>query len=71
MIFQICDSDHRILNVNPKFGGANHDSFIWENSMVNNFMRNLHQNHETVWLLGKYYLLNYFCYLWIFICACN
>ncbi|KAG6456669.1 hypothetical protein O3G_MSEX009869 [Manduca sexta] len=48
----VCDDEYRIINVNAKFGGANHDSFIWENSDVNNYMQTLHQNGETVWLLG-------------------
>lgn len=50
----MCDDQYRIINVNPKFGGANHDSFIWENSNVNDYMQSLHQRGEMVWLLGKY-----------------
>lgn len=38
--------------MNPKFGGANHDSFIWENSDVNDYIQSLHQRGEMVWLLG-------------------
>ncbi|XP_047021401.1 putative nuclease HARBI1 [Helicoverpa armigera] len=48
----ICDSDGRILNVNAKYGGATHDAFIWENSLANNYMQELHRNNEHVWLLG-------------------
>ncbi|CAH0715919.1 unnamed protein product, partial [Brenthis ino] len=48
----VCDDEYRILNVNAKFGGANHDSFIWENSDLNKYMQSLHRNGETVWLLG-------------------
>ncbi|KAL0879511.1 hypothetical protein ABMA27_003253 [Loxostege sticticalis] len=48
----ICDSDGKIINLNPKYGGATHDAFIWENSEVNNFMQRLHQNNEHTWLLG-------------------
>ncbi|KAJ8710251.1 hypothetical protein PYW07_009617 [Mythimna separata] len=48
----ICDSDCRILNVNAKYGGATHDAFIWENSIANNYMQELHRNNEHVWLLG-------------------
>lgn len=51
---QVCDSDLRILNVNAKFGGATHDSFIWSSSKVEPFMRQHHQNGEQVWLLGMY-----------------
>ncbi|KPJ12585.1 Putative nuclease HARBI1 [Papilio machaon] len=48
----ICDSDCQILNVNAKYGGATHDAFIFENSLACNFMKELHQNNEQVWLLG-------------------
>ncbi|XP_069358752.1 putative nuclease HARBI1 [Maniola hyperantus] len=48
----VCDDEYRILSVNPKFGGANHDSFIWENSDLNTYIQSLHQNGEVVWLLG-------------------
>ncbi|CAK1592777.1 unnamed protein product [Parnassius mnemosyne] len=48
----VCDDEYRILNVNSKFGGANHDSFIWENSDLNTYMQSLHRNGEIVWLLG-------------------
>ncbi|XP_048482845.1 putative nuclease HARBI1 isoform X1 [Plutella xylostella] len=48
----ICDDNYRILNVNAKFGGANHDAFIWENSNINPYMQSLHENGEKVWLLG-------------------
>ncbi|XP_045506495.1 putative nuclease HARBI1 [Colias croceus] len=48
----VCDSNLKITNVNPKFGGATHDSFIWASSRMETFMRELHQNGEQVWLLG-------------------
>ncbi|KAJ8720629.1 hypothetical protein PYW08_006094 [Mythimna loreyi] len=48
----ICDSDLHIINVNAKFGGATHDSHIWASSIVEPYMRELHQNNEHVWLLG-------------------
>ncbi|KAL0808781.1 hypothetical protein ABMA28_012461 [Loxostege sticticalis] len=48
----ICDDKCRILNVNPKFGGCNHDSFVWENSEVNDYLQALHRDGERVWLLG-------------------
>lgn len=51
-LFQICDADCKILSVNPKFGGATHDAFIWDNSIIKNYMESLHRNNETVWLLG-------------------
>ncbi|KAA5616572.1 transposase family protein, partial [Pseudomonas aeruginosa] len=55
----ICDSDCRILNVNAKYGGATHDAFIWENSVVNNYMQSLHRNNEQVWLLGNILLITF------------
>ncbi|CAG5019210.1 unnamed protein product [Parnassius apollo] len=48
----VCNSNLKITNVNPKFGGATHDSFIWASSRMETFMRELHQNGEQVWLLG-------------------
>ncbi|XP_072934991.1 uncharacterized protein [Epargyreus clarus] len=48
----VCDSNLKIINVNPKFGGATHDSFIWASSKVEPYLRGLHQNGEHVWLLG-------------------
>ncbi|CAG4988661.1 unnamed protein product [Parnassius apollo] len=48
----VCDSECRILNVNAKYGGATHDAFIWDNSLVNQYMQELHLNNEQVWLLG-------------------
>ncbi|XP_063622866.1 putative nuclease HARBI1 [Cydia splendana] len=48
----ICDHDCKILSINAKFGGAAHDSFIWENSNVNNYIQSLHRRNEIVWLLG-------------------
>nr|XP_013189805.1 unnamed protein product [Amyelois transitella] len=48
----VCDSDCRIINVNAKFGGQNHDAFIWENSNVNTYMQHLHNRGEIFWLLG-------------------
>ncbi|XP_050551680.1 putative nuclease HARBI1 [Spodoptera frugiperda] len=49
---KVCDSNLKIINVNSKFGGATHDSFIWASSRMETFMRELHQNEEQVWLLG-------------------
>ncbi|KAL4702557.1 hypothetical protein ACJJTC_005089 [Scirpophaga incertulas] len=48
----VCDDQCRIINVNPKFGGANHDAFVWHNSDLNDYVQTLHQNGEMVWLLG-------------------
>ncbi|XP_022823108.1 putative nuclease HARBI1 [Spodoptera litura] len=48
----ICDHNLKILNVNAKYGGATHDSFIWASSQVEPFMRELHRRGEQTWLLG-------------------
>ncbi|XP_035457948.2 putative nuclease HARBI1 [Spodoptera frugiperda] len=48
----ICDNNLKILNVNAKYGGATHDSFIWASSQVERYMRELHQRGEQTWLLG-------------------
>ncbi|RVE44239.1 hypothetical protein evm_011138 [Chilo suppressalis] len=48
----ICDHRCNILSVNAKFGGATHDSFIWENSSINSYIQSLHRHNEIVWLLG-------------------
>ncbi|CAG9135385.1 unnamed protein product [Plutella xylostella] len=48
----VCDSDCRIININPKYGGATHDCFVWNNSQVSTFMETLYRNGEQGWLLG-------------------
>lgn len=49
-LFQICDVDLKILNVNALYPGATHDAFIWNNSNVLPMMREINGN-------GKYYLI--------------
>ncbi|CAH0731365.1 unnamed protein product, partial [Brenthis ino] len=48
----VADEKCHILAINPKFGGASHDAFVWENSQLNTYMQTLHRNGESVWLLG-------------------
>ncbi|KAL4719275.1 hypothetical protein ACJJTC_016555, partial [Scirpophaga incertulas] len=48
----ICDTNLRILSLNSKFGGSAHDSHIWSASIMEGYMRGLHQHNENVWLLG-------------------
>ncbi|RVE45216.1 hypothetical protein evm_010106 [Chilo suppressalis] len=68
----ICDHRCNILSVNAKFGGATHDSFIWENSSINSYIQSLHRHNEIVWLLDKGRILYYakflvtHQYLWIY-----
>lgn len=38
-----------IINLFANFGGATHDSFIWNNSSIKTFMENL---GEQAWLIG-------------------
>ncbi|RVE48492.1 hypothetical protein evm_006803 [Chilo suppressalis] len=40
------------MYINPKFGGASHDAFVWENSHINNYLQTLHRSGESVWLSG-------------------
>lgn len=56
-MLQICDSELNILNIDATFGGASHDSFIWNNSEINNHVQQLHQSGERIWLLGKYHFI--------------
>lgn len=51
----VCDSDLRITNINARYPGSNHDSFIYTNSQVFTFLRQYHRDHpeENVWLLGN------------------
>ncbi|XP_045760645.1 putative nuclease HARBI1, partial [Maniola jurtina] len=46
----ICDANLSILHVDASFGGASHDSFVWNNSMVKTIMEGL--TNERCWLLG-------------------
>lgn len=58
MSCQVTDYQGRILTINPKFGGASHDAFVFENSNINFLMKSLHRAGESVWLLGKILVSN-------------
>lgn len=48
----VCDSNMRIINVNARFPGSTHDSFIWSNSILKEFMQRLNTDHKAYYLLG-------------------
>ncbi|XP_049825046.1 putative nuclease HARBI1 [Aethina tumida] len=48
----ICGANLEILNVIAKYPGSSHDSFIWNNSDIQNALRNIHQAG-----MNGYYLL--------------
>lgn len=49
----VCDPNLIILNVNANFGGSTHDSFIWRQSQLKQFLHNLYENgHRGFWLIG-------------------
>ncbi|KAJ3641982.1 hypothetical protein Zmor_028450 [Zophobas morio] len=48
----ICDEQLKITNVNARFPGSTHDSFVWQNSNIFTFLRDLPREHR-----GSYYLL--------------
>lgn len=49
----ICDSDLKILSVNANYPGSTHDSFIWRNSEIKNFLiTQYNQGLRRTWLLG-------------------
>ncbi|XP_037296239.1 putative nuclease HARBI1 isoform X1 [Manduca sexta] len=48
----ISDADLKILSVDVSYGGATHDSFIWNQHPVKQHLINLNSNGENVYLLG-------------------
>ncbi|KAK9745526.1 DDE superfamily endonuclease [Popillia japonica] len=57
----ICDYKLKITNIFANYGGSSHDSFIWRNSQMNDYLRTLYQANERCWLVGNsaYPLLPY------------
>lgn len=50
----ICDADLKILSVNANYPGANHDSYIWRQSIVCNFLLQQYLGNilRGTWLIG-------------------
>nr|CAI5829502.1 unnamed protein product [Callosobruchus analis]CAI5831382.1 unnamed protein product [Callosobruchus analis] len=48
----ICDADQKITNICARYPGGTHDSFIWNNSSVCQYMQNLHNHEQSYYLLG-------------------
>ncbi|KAJ8930981.1 hypothetical protein NQ314_016151 [Rhamnusium bicolor] len=49
----ICDADLLILNINSRYPGAVHDSFIWRNFAIHEELRHRYNAGDTnSWLLG-------------------
>ncbi|XP_018311535.1 putative nuclease HARBI1 [Mycetomoellerius zeteki] len=48
----ICDSDLRIMNVNARYPGSTHDSYIWNNSNVLPIMQEIYNRGHNFFLLG-------------------
>ncbi|KAL0852377.1 hypothetical protein ABMA28_000574 [Loxostege sticticalis] len=51
-VLVICDADLRILHVDASFGGASHDSHIWNLCPVKAGMQRLHEMGQIFWFLG-------------------
>lgn len=57
-LFQICDPDLKILNVNARYPGARNDYFIWKNSSVHQALkRSYSEGERNTWLIGVYILV--------------
>lgn len=54
----VCDSNMLIRNINARFPGSTHDSYVFRNSRVLTFLQHYHVTHanEWTWLIGKKYL---------------
>ncbi|KAJ8727411.1 hypothetical protein PYW07_001530 [Mythimna separata] len=48
----ICDSNLSILHVDASFGGAAHDSYVWNQCHLKAHLERLERNRERCWLLG-------------------
>ena len=48
----VCGADMKFLNVVSKWPGSTHDSFVWSNSQISNFMEHRSRIGSGGWLLG-------------------
>lgn len=55
-LLQICDEDLNIMSVDSSFGGASHDTFVWNQHPVKNHIANLVNAGERAFLLGKHFI---------------
>lgn len=51
----VCNSDMVITNINARYPGSTHDSFVYNNSQVYTFLENLYHErpNEWNWLIGE------------------
>ncbi|KAB0793155.1 hypothetical protein PPYR_12775 [Photinus pyralis] len=47
----ICDAQLRIMNVNARFPGSTNDSYIWNQTVVQALLRNIHGRRERDYFL--------------------
>lgn len=40
------------MNIFPNYGGASHDSYVWNNSSIKRDLEQLRDSGEQVWLIG-------------------
>lgn len=50
---QICDSELNIIHVDACYGGAAHDSFVWNQSPIKSYLERLENTGLPCWLLGE------------------
>lgn len=47
LFLYICDTTLRIMNVNARFPGSAHDSFIWSQSQVSTTLKNIYRRNRA------------------------
>lgn len=51
-VFQMADADLNIIHVDPTYGGATHDNFIFEHGVIKDHLEDLTNAGENTFLLG-------------------